>query len=215
MLPETIDRTMLRLSKRLEFLRDFSFYLAGGTGLALQIGHRKSFDYDFFTAREFSAEELSSEFKRHKIAVEGEIQRPGTLYCVMEGVKASFIFYDCRLIAPLLKFNTLEVADWRDITTEKLRTVSARGQKKDFYDLYFGLAKWSIDDLITSACKKYGKAVNYFHMLKGITYFDDAERNPQPMLVDKAVAWEEVKSFFVSHVSDFEAAFRRISLGSL
>lgn len=44
---ETIDKSMLALSKKLDFLQKFFFYLAGGTGLALQIGHRKSFDMDF------------------------------------------------------------------------------------------------------------------------------------------------------------------------
>jgi hypothetical protein len=36
------------------------FYLAGGTGLALQLGHRKSYDFDFFS------EERSDENKLFK-----------------------------------------------------------------------------------------------------------------------------------------------------
>lgn len=201
---------MLRLSKRLAFLKEFSFYLAGGTGLALQMNHRKSFDFDFFTGKEFHPEELSTIIKQYKIKSEGEIRRHGTLYCILEGVKSSFIFYDGSLLFPALKFNSIDVADWRDIIIEKLRTVGDRGQRKDFYDLYFGIQKLGIENLAGLANKKFGRNVNYFHLIKGITYFADAEKNPEPMLLDKSVSWKKVKNFFVSHVHEFENAFKRI-----
>jgi len=207
---ETIDQNMLQLSKWMGFLKEFLFYLAGGTGLALQIGHRKSLDLDFFTSKEFSPEELSSVIKKHKLLLKGEMRRHGTLYCVLEGVKSSFIFYDSILLFPTLEFNALEVADWRDIITEKLRTVGDRGQKKDFYDLYFGAQKLGIENIVGFAYKKYGKNVNYFHLLKGITYFEDAEKNPDPILFDKTVSWKEVKNYFISHFHDFENAFQQI-----
>lgn len=34
------------------------FYLAGGTSLALHIGHRQSVDFDFFTSRNFDTREI-------------------------------------------------------------------------------------------------------------------------------------------------------------
>ena len=50
--PETIDLHMTGLSRELAFLKEFSFYLAGGTGLSLQTGHRKSFDFDKYVFRD-------------------------------------------------------------------------------------------------------------------------------------------------------------------
>jgi len=208
--PETADQNMLQLSEKLAFLKEFYFYLAGGTGLALQIGHRKSFDFDFFTNKEFFPEELSSIIKQHNLSLEGEMHRHGTLYCVIEDVKTSFIFYDCRLIFPTLPFNSTNVADWRDIVTEKLRTVGDRGQKKDFYDLYFGAQELGIAAIAELAYKKFGQDVNYFHFIKGLTYFEDAEKNPEPMLLNKDVSWNDVKKFFISHLQGFENAFKKI-----
>lgn len=207
---ETIDRNMLQLSKKLAFLKEFSFYLAGGTGLALQIGHRKSFDFDFFTDEEFLPEELSSDIEKNKISLEGEMRRHRTLYCILKGVKSSFIFYNVPLLFPKLEFNSINVADWRDITTEKLRTVGDRGQKKDFYDLYLGVQRLGIEKITGLAYKKYGKSVNFFHLLKGLTYFEDAEKNPEPMMLDKRASWKEIKKFFISHAGDFERAFQEI-----
>lgn len=209
--PEVLDMNMLALSKRMGFLNEFSFYLAGGTGLALQLGHRKSFDFDLFTPGNFFPEELSTLLGRHKISSQGEIRSHGTLHCILEEVKTSFIFYDSPLNFPLLQFNSLNIADWRDITVEKLRIVADRGQKKDFFDLYFGLSILGIDALIELSVKKFGESVNYFHLLKGMTYFDDAEKNPEPMLLDTSVTWEKVKHFFVTHITEFEKSFEKLT----
>jgi hypothetical protein len=205
---ETIDESMLTLSKKLDFLKQFSFYLSGGTGLALQIGHRKSFDMDFFTPKEFVPEQLSMNIEAQKLKIESEMKSYGTLYCILENVKTSFIFYEGVLLFPLQNFYSLNVADWKDIIVEKLRTVGDRGQKKDFYDLYYGVQKLGIDAIVEFAYKKYGKKVNYFHLLKGITYFEDADKNPEPLLLDKNIRWDDVKKFFLNKVRDFENAFK-------
>jgi hypothetical protein len=208
--PEVLDPNMLALSKRMGFLNEFSFYLAGGTGLALQLGHRKSFDFDFFSPGDFFPEELSALLGRHNISAQGEIRSHGTLHCILEEVKTSFIFYNAGLSFPLLQFNSLNIADWRDITVEKLRIVADRGQKKDFYDLYFGLSILGIDALIELSVRKFGRSVNYFHLLKGMTYFDDAEKNPEPMLLDTSIPWDKVKDFFLTHITEFENSLEKM-----
>lgn len=208
--PETIDDNMLKLSRKLDFLREFSFYLAGGTGLSLQTGHRKSFDFDFFTDIMFLPEELSSAIIREKLPMRGEMRRHGTLYCVLSDVKTSFIFYNAPLIFPAIEFNSIYIADWRDIITEKLRTVGDRGQKKDFYDLYIGIRELGIDKIVEFSLKKYGKNINYFHLLKGLTYFEDADKNPDPITLDNTLSWPEIRNFFISHSKDFENSFSKI-----
>lgn len=207
--PETIDSNMLKLIGELAILREFSFYLAGGTGLSLQTGHRKSFDFDFFTDKEFLPEELSSVMRKNRLPMQGEMRKHGTLYCVLADVKTSFIFYDAPLLFPVIKFNSIDVADWRDIITEKLRTVGDRGQKKDFYDLYVGIREFGIDQIVDFSFKKYGKNVNYFHLLKGLTYFEDADKNPDPVTLDKTLSWPDIRHFFMSHTKDFENSFSK------
>ena len=193
------------------FLTSFSFYLAGGNGLALQLGHRKSSDFDFLTSEDFQPEELSALMIQNALMPEGEMRGRGTLHCILQGVKASFISYKSRLLFPLVQFHALEIADWRDITTEKLRIVADRGQKKDFYDLYAGIQLLGIYDLVELSFTKFAKSVNYFHLLKGLTYFEDAEKNPEPMVLDRSLNWDNVKNFFISHIGDFEKAFGRMS----
>ncbi|GFP26243.1 hypothetical protein HKBW3S25_01734, partial [Candidatus Hakubella thermalkaliphila] len=52
-----------------------------------------------------------------------------------------------------------------------------------------------IEKITGLAYKKYGRNVNFFHLLKGLTYFEDAEKTPGPMMLDKRASWKEVKKF--------------------
>jgi len=207
MITEAISIEMLELSKKLEFLKEFSFYLAGGTGLALQLGHRKSIDMDFFTSEKFSPEELSNTLRSAHLKLEKESRSHLTLHGTLEGVRVSFIYYEVNLLFPRLEFNSILIADYRDIIAEKARTIADRGKKKDFYDFYFGLQIIDVEKTTELICGKFGKRINYFHILKGLTYFEDAENDPPPVLLKKDIGWDNIKEFFINKIKDFEKYF--------
>ena len=46
---EILEQKRRDFLSKLGFLIDLGFYMAGGTALALQIGHRTSLDFDFYT----------------------------------------------------------------------------------------------------------------------------------------------------------------------
>ena len=49
-----LDKKRNDLFNKLGFLKDYGFYLAGGTSLALQIGHRTSLDFVFYTKKKLN-----------------------------------------------------------------------------------------------------------------------------------------------------------------
>jgi len=66
------------------------FYLAGGTGLALHLGHRRSLDLDFFTSEPFQGDALVQ--KAQKGAEFSLVSKePGTVHAHIGGTKVSFI----------------------------------------------------------------------------------------------------------------------------
>jgi hypothetical protein len=206
MYPEVLEVAALQLCKDLDLLKDFSFYLAGGTGLALQLSHRRSFDLDFFTPVEFDPPVLESVLSSKGLTLESSVIRPLTLYCLINKVKVSFMFYDEMLLFPLQRFEKIEVAHWKDILVEKLRTIADRGRKRDFYDVFFGLKETSIEELCLMTKKKFQNRVNYWHILKGLSYFEDADKDPAPMLLKEQVPWQRVKAFFIDNIKRFEKA---------
>lgn len=58
MYPNILNENQAEIVKKMDFLKEFGFYLAGGTALALQLGHRTSVDFDFYTQSNFDAERV-------------------------------------------------------------------------------------------------------------------------------------------------------------
>lgn len=189
-------------------LTGFGFYLGGGTGLALQLGHRISEDLDFFTNQDFQPETLSR-YLETKTQYQETLVSPGTLYCTLRMVKLSFIHYPVPLLFPVITFGNIEVADWRDILAEKFKTLSQRGSRKDFYDIYacYTLGNLAIGDGIEILRHRFaGTGINYYHILKSLCFFDDAENEPELIQPKspKAVSWRGIKEFFLQNLKEFE-----------
>ena len=193
MYPESINaktRHVLEKIKKSGLAQNF--YLAGGTALAIQLGHRESIDLDFFYREEFSNSKLKEELSKigdYFLTSEEE----GTLHGTLDDVKVSFLKYNYDQLYSPLEFEGINLADLRDIAAMKIDAISSRGSKKDFMDLYFLLEKYSLVELMAFFEKKF-KNIHYnkLHILKSITFFVEAENDPLPMML-KNVSWENVK----------------------
>lgn len=169
-------------------------YLAGGTALALRFGHRISGDLDFFNPELFDAETLVRRFAAPGFSVVSIA--PHTLHATVLGTRVSFLAYPYPLLFPLAQFDGVSIADPRDIACMKLTAIASRGTKRDFVDFYLACRRFNTADILASFARKYA-ATRYsrVHLLKSLTFFDDAEKDPMPhMLIP--LAWDEVKRFF-------------------
>lgn len=181
-----------------------SFYLAGGTGLALALGHRRSRDFDFFSAELFDEDRLLQKMKQES-GVKVVSMAPHTLHLEIKGIKFSFIGYAYPQLFPLMHFkNTpalrIAVADIRDIACMKISALASRGSRRDFVDLYALSQTYVLEELLTLFERKFkSTSFNRLHILKSLVYFEDAEQEPMPeMLID--VSWNQVKDFFLSKI---------------
>ncbi|MBU2446703.1 MAG: nucleotidyl transferase AbiEii/AbiGii toxin family protein [Bacteroidetes bacterium] len=183
------------------------FYLAGGTGLALIHGHRRSYDFDFFSTDLFNEEILLQEIKKlNNVTIISKDRH--TLHIELKGIKVSFLGYTYPLLFQTKEFllesgSTLRIADERDIACMKISAISSRGTKRDFIDLFIIAQQYGLQELLEFFDNKFSQApYNKIHVLKSLTYFPDAELEPMPdMLV--SVSWDSVKQFFTSEALKF------------
>ncbi len=179
-------------------------YLAGGTALCLQLGHRISFDLDFFTGKEFKPRILVSKIKKILPNFQVEKVEWGTVLGYLGETRFSLFFYSFPLLFEPINYLKIKVANVKDIAPMKIAAICERGTKRDFIDLFFILKVKKILTL-EEALKLYDKKFkllkeNKFHILKSLCYFEDAEKEPMPKMVEK-VEWIEVKKFFEKEVS--------------
>lgn len=176
--------------KRPSFLQ--SFYLSGGTGLSLQLGHRESEDLDFFNQQLFQPQILEKELISLGTLSQTELSK-GTLNTFFNKVKLQFLEYQYPLLEPLVEWEGMNISSIPDIACTKLQTVSMRGSKKDFIDIYFLLERYSLEELLSLTKKKYvASDYSQTHILKSLIYFFDAEDQPMPRM-HKQVQWQEIK----------------------
>ncbi len=173
------------------------YYLAGGTGLALHLGHRRSQDLDFFSREPVEPDAMVQKLQTltafSLLAKEAE-----TLHAIVQGIKVSFLGYAYPVLFPLERFLDVSVADPRDIACMKLSAIAGRGTRRDFVDLYVASKHYGLRQLLEWFKQKYAQA-NYsaVHILKSLTYFEDAEKDPMPDVLEP-LSWDEVKQFFSS-----------------
>jgi hypothetical protein len=172
------------------------FYLAGGTGLALKFGHRLSLDLDLFAKEQFDEEMLLQRIQ----TLDGfalVAKAPHTLHATVQETKVSFLGYAYPVLFPTNPFLDVAVADPRDIACMKVSAVAGRGTKRDFVDLYLCAERYGLKEILRLFDQKFAQT-NYsrIHILKSLTFFGDAEKDPMPhMLV--ALDWDTVKQFFL------------------
>ncbi|MFZ2188849.1 MAG: nucleotidyl transferase AbiEii/AbiGii toxin family protein [Candidatus Moraniibacteriota bacterium] len=176
------------------------FYLAGGTALALQFGHRESIDLDWFTEKDFDLGKLKGQ-----LADAGNFEvvseAPGTLHGILDGVKITFLYYNYPLLFPLIALEDTALSDERDIATMKIDAISSRGSKKDFIDLYFLLKKYTLEEIIGFFEKRYANIrYNKMHILKSLVYFEEAQNEALPVML-QAADWEEIKKVIKEEVN--------------
>ncbi|NQU38932.1 MAG: nucleotidyl transferase AbiEii/AbiGii toxin family protein [Lentisphaerae bacterium] len=171
--------------------------LAGGTGLALRCGHRISVDFDFF--RTVGMDQPALRDALGSIDTYETLQdSERTLTVLIKGVKLSFFQVRDPFLYDRDPYSFFELADIREIALMKLVAIANRGSRKDFVDLYTILRDGPIlQDYFRVLPEKYGQErINAYHILKSLTYFDDAEGEPMPHMLEP-FNWEECKAFFV------------------
>lgn len=196
---ETISPDTLTLLKKIQSLDEFNnTRLVGGTALALQLGHRKSIDLDFFGNFETSLEELTTILSEFSTVTPVSSSRM-TRFLVVDGVKVDIVSYPYGWIDNPVSAEGVVLTGIKDIAAMKLSAITNRGTKKDFIDYYFLLKRYSLKELIELYRQKYSDA-QLFTSIKSLSYFDDAESDPMPDMI-VPVDWDEVKSTIRNEVA--------------
>ena len=179
------------------------FYLAGGTALSLQLGHRRSVDLDFFSPTEdiptirTVLEESLAVF--HPTLADSAW---GNLVYLAEDVRIGFYGYGFPLVAPLVESENLRLASVEDIALMKLDALLSRATRKDFYDLYFICQKISLRHLFDLAPQKYSNVRDFeVQTVKRLVYFENAEADVDPVLL-QPVSWQTVKDYFTRQAKE-------------
>ena len=196
-LPDTLE--LLKVLMRLPILDHTR--LVGGTSLALQYGHRRSVDLDFFGHTTEDIDELTSVLKENvKNAVQGPCTKRIKTY-MLNNVKVDIVNYNYAWIDNVVEEDGIRLASPKDIAAMKVNAIIGRGTKKDFIDIYYLLQRFSFEELMRLYLEKYPEGSEYRALLS-MAYFDDAEPQPIPFIYEE-VEWETIKNSIRKEVEKY------------
>jgi len=173
------------------------FYLAGGSAVALHLGHRFSFDLDFFCTEHFSIDEVLQTLKGLG-SLETYQASADTFNGKLNNLRISFFIYPYPVLEPFQKYSDIQIASLMDLAAMKIDAITRRGTKRDFVDLYFICQQTiSIEKALELYFQKFREYnISPVHVYKSLMYFADAESDDMPQMITK-VTWKDVKTFFL------------------
>ncbi len=174
------------------------FYLAGGTALALQLGHRQSFDLDFFSPTEDIP------------VIRGRLEKSlqpfspiladsswGNLVFLALGVRVGYYGYGYPMVGEFVQAEEARLASIADIGLMKLDALLGRASRKDFIDLYFICQHIPLRKLLDLAPQKYPSIRDFeSQAVRRLVYFDRAEQEEEIPLLQPIITWVEAKQYF-------------------
>jgi len=181
-----------------------SFYLVGGTCLALRYGHRKSVDLDLFSISEFDNAALNHELIKANIPFTyNNIKNPIGLFGYIEDLKVDFVKHNnFKKIDTEIIEDGIRMFGDKDIIAMKIFAILQRAAKKDFWDLAELLKHYSLHDCIEAYNLKYPSNQMLISIPHAITYFIDADESEDPVSL-KAQTWESIKKIIQQKVSEY------------
>lgn len=160
--------------------------LGGGTAIALQLRHRRSYDFDvFYAGRDIPRRWLPLLGRQLGIRVVRPIRDTDSeLTVLLEGnVKLSLIAYPFSALHRAIRTTSVPLFDLRDLASSKAYTIGRRGEWRDYVDLDACIERGGVafSAIIREASQRFHDAFSETLFLQQLTYTGD--------LTDRAVHW--------------------------
>ena len=159
----------------LKLISSFSddFCLIGGTAVALQLGHRRSVDFDLLTTKPLSHEKIRRVIRKTN-KIEGVVvDEPEELTLIIDGLKTTFLEYPFNIEAKIPYRDIIKMPDLLTLAAMKAYALGRRAKWKDYVDVYFIAKENSFLSMIQKARETFGTEFNEKLFREELSYFDD------------------------------------------
>jgi len=201
-----LDKKRQKMLNILNFLGDYGVYLAGGTALALQIGHRSSVDFDLYTPKSFKKGELLRIFRERFYDLKVIRDQEDTFEFNVKGIHISNFYYPYKLLKKPLNWKGVLIASAEDIAAMKILAISQRGKRRDFIDMYYLISMFGLGPILEMTERKFPE-FDIYNGLRGLIFFSDADEDREVKRVKvfgRGPSWKKIKKFIEKKVFEYQ-----------
>ena len=194
------DHQLALAEKLMPLLRE-RFYLAGGTAVALFLGHRRSVDFDFGSSFPIDPFQIERKLLVHGFSIQHVLTATGDEFSVVtDGIRITFFFFPFQ-IKPELIWDRVQIKlpDILTLGAMKAYALGRRSKWKDYVDLYFILKSgYSVDELIFASDNIFSTSFNDKLFREQLCYFNDIDYSEEVEYMDVKPTDDEIRFFLES-----------------
>lgn len=182
----------------LPLIRQFSreYYLAGGTAVALHIGHRRSIDYDLFKFSSVNHKKNIDKIAGSRLPYEVTWREAGQMNVTLGEVKLTFLEYPFQIAAARKFEDIIKVPELIDLAAMKAYALGRRSKWKDYVDLYFIFKHYfSVGQISARASEIFDQMFSEKLFRGQLSYFEDIDYSEEVEYIVPEVPEDEIRSW--------------------
>ncbi|MDP3641653.1 MAG: nucleotidyl transferase AbiEii/AbiGii toxin family protein [Bacteroidota bacterium] len=189
----------------LPFIKGFqrSFYMVGGTAIALHLGHRRSIDFDLFTFTQLNKSRIKrkliqSPFKQIPIFEDFD-----QLHLIVNNVKLTFFSYPYSVLHPVKVGSYITIPTLLSLAAMKAYALGRRAKWKDYVDIYFILRDYyTIQEICSEAEKIFNQQFSEKLFREQLAFHKDIDYSEPVEYLVQPVPDDEIKNFLIDKATD-------------
>lgn len=191
----------------LPYLKGFqrSFYMVGGTAVAMYIGHRRSIDFDLFTQTQLNKSRIKAKLKNIPFSQIPIFEDFDQLHLLINNVKLTFFSYPYSVLHQTNFSSILTMPPLLSLAAMKAFALGRRAKWKDYVDLYFILhGYYTIQEICREAEKIFNQQFSEKLFRQQLAFHKDIDYTEPVELITTPVPDDEIREFLISKATDIE-----------
>ena len=185
-----------------------TFYLAGGTAIALHLGHRRSIDFDLFSAKPLNKTRLRSFFRangRERLTMLHE--DVDQLHLIFRHVKITFLHFPFPVEATLKFGAIIRLPSLLTLAAMKAYALGRRSKWKDYVDLCFIIRDhFSIPEISHEATRIFGDLFSEKLFRQQLAFHQDIDYSEEVEFTEiNEMEDEAIRAYLVKRATDIIA----------
>lgn len=176
------------------------YYFAGGTAIALHIGHRRSIDFDLFTKKNINRNLIKAIIEEKHFYIEETIfEAYDQIHLIINKSKLTFFHFPYTINANINFEDVIQIPSLLELAAMKSYALGGRAKWKDYVDLYFLLKfHFSLKEISARTKEIFGSLFNPKLFREQLCYFEDVDYSEEIEYVSKGVSDDVIKRFLIN-----------------
>ncbi len=188
-------------SELINYLSVFSrtFYLVGGTAIALHIGHRRSIDFDLFRYQKLNKLSVKRKLKSFPFSQQLFFEDYDQMHWIINDVKVTFFSYPYE-VEHNIKFGSyFTMPDLLSLAAMKAFALGRRAKWKDYVDLYFIIKDhFNVTEISRKAEKLFSTHFSEKLFREQLAYHKDIDYTEKVDYLIEPPSDKEIKEFLIN-----------------